>query len=166
VRRSLSCWTPHPALPELIDYPARIDSEHEAQLLGDSDRVLLHALIDRIQPDRVAAHRDPLQSNPLIDGEQCALIDWEHCGRYLSGYDHALLHIVGAAASPTLAAAIAKRVTAAAIRLPFLVNSILLACREIRIHTSLPPGATPAHRLPTLRDLHARLLRQMHQETR
>jgi hypothetical protein len=107
-----------------------------------------------------------LPANLLIDGDRCALVDWEYSGRYLPGHDLALLYTVGRAASPTLAAAIADRVAAGGITTEYTVNLVLLVCREIRIHASLPPRTAPAHRMPALRELHTRVRQQLHQTGR
>ncbi|MFD6563063.1 phosphotransferase [Micromonospora profundi] len=150
---ALSAWTPTPALPEAIDYHGRIDAEYAAALLNDSDQHALHTLVGQLGPARAAAHGDPLPANLLLDGTHCALIDFEHVGNYLPGYDLALLHIVSAAASPTLATAIAARVHTADIASPYLVNLLLLTCREIRLHTRLQAGGSTASRLAYLRQL-------------
>ncbi|MBX7268916.1 hypothetical protein KIF24_24720 [Micromonospora sp. Llam7] len=163
---ALTQWAPDPALPEPIDYHGRIHGEFAAQLLDDAERATLHTLVDRIGPDRVTAHGDALPANLLIDEDRCALVDWEHSGRYLPGHDLALLYTVGAAASPTLATAITDRVAAGGITTEYTMNLVLLVCREIRIHDSLPLGAAPAHRMSTLRDLHIRLRQQLRPASR
>ncbi|MEU1395445.1 phosphotransferase [Micromonospora zamorensis] len=146
-------WTPAPPLPQPVDYHGRIDAEHAAGLLDDADQYALHTLVDQLGSGRVTAHGDPLPANLLLDGEHCALIDFEHTGSYLPGYDLALLHIVGAAASPTLTTAIAERVHTADITTAYRVNLLLLTCREIRLHTVLPPDAATTSRLAYLRQL-------------
>jgi hypothetical protein len=164
---TLTRWAPDPALPEPIDYHGRIDGEHAAHLLDDAERIALHTLVDRIGPVRITAHGDPLPANLLIDGDRCALVDWEYSGIYLPGHDLALLYTIGAAASPTLATAITDRVAAEGITTEYSVNLVLLVCREIRIHASLPPGAAPtAHRLSALHELHTRVRQQLHQTGR
>ncbi|WFE51159.1 phosphotransferase [Micromonospora sp. WMMD1155] len=147
---TLAGWAPMPALPEPIDYHGRIDAEHATGLLDDADQHTLHALVAELGPARVIAHGDPLPANLLLDGDRCALIDWEHAGCYLPGYDLALLHIVGAA-SPTLRTAIADRVHTAGIVTAYHINLLLLACRELRIHARLPAADLPRSRLAQLR---------------
>ncbi|MEU7611104.1 phosphotransferase [Micromonospora sp. NPDC049204] len=150
---TLAAWTPAPPLPQPVDYHGRIDAEHAAGLLDDADQYALHTLVDQLGPHRVTAHGDPLPANLLLDHGHCALIDFEHTGSYLPSYDLALLHIVGAAASPTLTAAIAERVRTADITTACSVNLLLLTCREIRLHTALPAGDPTTSRLAHLRQL-------------
>ncbi|MFG3702750.1 phosphotransferase [Micromonospora sp. NPDC047620] len=147
---TFASWTPTPGLPEPVDYHGRIDAEHVATLIDDDDRPALHNLVQRLGPVRVTAHGDPLPANVLLDGEHCGLVDFEHAGRYLPGYDLALLRIVGAA-SPTLNAAVTDRVHRGGFTVAFAVNVVLLACRELRIHTSLPAAVVPTRRLAGLR---------------
>ncbi|MFG1650619.1 phosphotransferase [Micromonospora sp. NPDC049275] len=150
---TLSDWTPALPLPQPVDYHGRIDAEHAAGLLDDADQHALHTLVDQLGPHRVTAHGDPLPANLLLDREHCALIDFEHTGSYLPGYDLALLHIVAAAASPTLTAAITERVQTADITTAYSVNLLLLTCREIRLHTVLPARGATTSRLAYLRQL-------------
>ncbi|MEU7171540.1 phosphotransferase [Micromonospora tulbaghiae] len=158
---TLAAWMPTPGLPAAIDYHGRIDAEHAAGLLDQDDRSALHALVEQLGPARITAHGDPLPTNLLLDDRQCALVDFEHTGRYLPGYDLALLHIVGAAASPTLAAAVTARVRTAGIATAYQVNLLLLTCREIRLHTSLPPEDPATSRLAFLRQLADQARRQV-----
>ncbi|MEK8108911.1 phosphotransferase [Micromonospora sp. M12] len=121
--------------------PRPIDAEHAAGLLlDDADQYALHTLVDQLGPARVTAHGDSLPANLLLNREHCALIDFEHTGSYLPGYDLALLHIVGAAASPTLTAAIAERVPTADITTADHVTLLLLTCREVRSHLGSAVG--------------------------
>ncbi|MDG4760453.1 phosphotransferase [Micromonospora sp. WMMD710] len=153
---TFATWTPARPLPQPVDYHGRIDADHAAGLLDDADQYPLHFLVDQLGSGRVTAHGDPLPANLLLDGEHCALVDFEHSGSYLPGYDLALLHIVGAAASPTLTAAIAERVHTANITTAYHVNLLLLTCREIRLHTVLAAGNSTASRLAYLRQLLSR----------
>ncbi|WP_170215144.1 phosphotransferase [Micromonospora aurantiaca] len=157
---TLTSWTPTPALPEPIDYHGRIDAEHAATLINDDDRRALHNLVDQLGPVRVTAHGDPLPANMLLDDAHCGLVDFEHAGRYLPGYDLALLRIVGAA-SPTLTAAVTDRVHRGGLTVAFVVNMVLLACRELRIHTSRR-AAVPARRLAGLQHALLRARRDLH----
>ncbi|MFI7659686.1 phosphotransferase [Micromonospora parva] len=150
---TLADWTPAPPLPQRVDYHGRIDADHAAGLLDDADQHALYTLVDQHGPGRVTAHGDPLPANLLLDREDCALIDFEYTSSYLPGYDLALLHIVGAAASPTLTAAIAERVHTGDITTAYSVNLLLLTCREIRLHTVLPAAGATTSRLAYLRQL-------------
>ncbi|MEU8333666.1 phosphotransferase [Micromonospora sp. NPDC048839] len=150
---TFAAWAPAPPLPQPVDYHGRIDAERAAGLLDDADQHALHTLVDQLGPGRVTAHGDPLPANLLLDGEHCALVDFEYTGSYLPGYDLALLHIVGAASAPTLTAAIAERVHTADITTAYSVNLLLLTCREIRLHTVLPARGATTSRLAHLRQL-------------
>ena len=146
----VTAWRPMPALPEPVDYPARVAAEHAAGLLDGADDAALHRLLAGTADEPVTAHGDPLPANLLIDGDNVGLVDWEHCGQYLPGWDLAVLYTVGAHASPTLAQTILDRVDSAGIGDTFAVNAILLCCREIRMHQALPPGPVRADRLAAL----------------
>ncbi|MFJ2081240.1 phosphotransferase [Micromonospora chokoriensis] len=150
---TLAHWMPALPLPQPVDYHGRTDADRAAGLLDDADQHALHTLVDQLGPHRVTAHGDSLPANLLLDGEHCALIDFEHTGSYLPGYDLAMLHIVGAAASPTLTTAIAERVRTAGISTAYHVNLLLLTCREIRLHTVLPADGATTSRLAYLRHL-------------
>ncbi|WP_158630768.1 phosphotransferase [Micromonospora inaquosa] len=150
---TLAAWTPTPPLPQPVDYHGRIDAEHAAGFLDDADQYALHTLVDQLGSGRVTAHGDPLAANLLLDRKHCALIDFEYTGSYLPGYDLALLHIVAAAASPTLTAAIGDRVHTANITTAYCVNLLLLTCREIRLHTALPADGATTSLLAYLRQL-------------
>ncbi|MEV0131427.1 phosphotransferase [Dactylosporangium sp. NPDC050688] len=144
-------WTPRPPLAEPIpSYPTRIDAEHAAGLLTDADHDRLQRLQAVLGPARWTSHGDPIPSNLLLHDGTCSMIDWELCGRFLPGYDHAVLHTVTAAASPTLAAAIDARVATLGITDAYLVNLGIVLCREIRIHRTLPSGPVREQRLAAL----------------
>ncbi|MDG4762508.1 phosphotransferase [Solwaraspora sp. WMMD406] len=161
---AVAAWMPHPPLPEPIaDYHGRIDAEHAAGQLDDADRAALHQLVDASGDTRQVAHGDPLPANLLLADGRCAIIDFEHCGRYLPGYDLALLYTIGAPASPTLAQAITDRIHGHDLTVGFAVNLALLVAREIRLHAPLPDNAQKTHRLTALARLRghaADLIRQ------
>jgi len=162
-----AAWMPDSPLPEPIaDYHGRVDSEHAAGQLDDADRTSLHHLVDASGDTRVVAHGDPLPANLLLADSDCAVIDFEYCGRYLPGYDLALLYTIGAAASPTLAGAITDRVRTHGVTAGFAVNLGLLVAREIRIHTPLPDSAQKAHRLAALSRLRGHAAELIHQARR
>jgi hypothetical protein len=164
---AIAAWTPHPSLPEPIaDYHGRVDAEHAAGQLDDADRTALHQLVDASGDTRLVAHGDPLPANLLLADGRCALLDFEHCGRYLPGYDLALLYTIGAAGSPTLARAITDRVSGYRIEVGFAVNLALLVAREIRIHTPLPDTAQKTRRLAALARLRGHAADLLHQALR
>lgn len=160
-------WMPDPPLPEPIaDYHGRVDAEHAAGQLDDADRAALHQLVDACGETRVVAHGDVLPANLLLADGRCAIIDFEHCGRYLPGYDLALLYTIGAPASPTLAQAITNRVSGHDLTVGFAVNLALLVAREIRLHTPLPDSAQKTHRLAALARLRGHAAGTVHQARR
>ena len=150
-------WQPEPELPILIDYPARVAAEHDAELLDRDDRTLLERLLADTGGELAPAHGDPLPANLLLDADTWTLVDWEHAGRYLPGYDLAVLYTSAAHASPILAQAIIDRVNAAGASAVFAVNALLLSCREIRMHRSLPYGPVRTDRLAALAVHHERV---------
>lgn len=163
---AFAAWMPHSRLPEPIaDYHERIAAEHAAGQLDDTSRARLQQLVDSYGQTRVVAHGDPLPANLLLNDGGCAVLDFKHCGRYLPGYDLALLYMIGAA-SPTLVHAIIGRVTAHGIGVGFAVNLALLVAREIRIHTLLPDSAQKTHRLTVLSQLRGHAVELIHQPQR
>lgn len=167
---AVQAWEPDPPLPPLIaDYSGRVDAEHAAGLIENWERDTLHVLLDRCGPDRVVQHGDPLPANILLDRDLCALVDWEHTGTYLPGWDLALLDIVAGPASPTIRDAIDASVRRQGITDAYLINLVLVLAREIRIHRSLPTSdPLRAARLTTLAGEHSTVrlrLHQHHQDT-
>jgi Phosphotransferase enzyme family len=132
-------WRPHtPPAPLIVDYHARADDEHAMGLIDDGARSAIHRMLGRWGRAREIQHGDPLPANLLMHPHGCGLIDWEHTGTYLPGWDLAILDTVAGAASPTLRAAIEATVTERRIWDPYRVNLALAIAREIRIHRSLP----------------------------
>jgi hypothetical protein len=132
-------WTPAtlPAAP-IADYQGRVDAEHAAGLIDLQNRETISNLIVDCGDHREIQHGDPLPANLLIHGQNCGLVDWEHAGLYLPGWDLAVLDTVAGAASPRLRAAIDATVDARGIQGAYLVNLALVVAREVRIHRSLP----------------------------
>lgn len=132
-------WTPTtlPAAP-IADYQGRVDAEHAAGLIDDQNRDTISNLIVDCGDHREIQHGDPLPANLLLHGHNCGLVDWEHAGPYLPGWDLAVLDTVAGAASPRLRAAIDATVAARGIRDAYRINLALVVAREIRIHRSLP----------------------------
>ena len=100
-------------------------------------------------------HGDALLSNILLSPAGPVLVDWEHAGWYLPGYDLATLwSVLGDA--PVARRQISQLAQAAgpAARDAFLVNLMLVLTREIRtyetavqrsMHDSTPAAPGPAH---------------------
>ena len=81
---------------------------------------------------------DPLSANLLAYQQQWGLVDWEHAGLYLPGWDLAILDTVAGADSSRLRAAIGATISERWIWDTYRVNLALVVAREIRIHCSLP----------------------------
>ncbi|GAA3302562.1 hypothetical protein Dvina_51405 [Dactylosporangium vinaceum] len=153
----VAAWQPQLPLPDPVDYPARLADEHDTGLLDDTEHTALAQMLTRSGGHLVGAHGDPLPANVLLDRGTVSLVDWEHAGRYLPGWDLAVLYTVGAHAAPTLAHAITDRAAATGIDAAFAVNAALLYCREVRMHRALPHGAVRTDRLAALHLHHDRV---------
>ncbi|MCS0636737.1 aminoglycoside phosphotransferase family protein [Streptomyces sp. LP05-1] len=138
----LNSWRP-PAgtFAAPLDYGARIARYHELGLLTDRDQddlqKLLHGLAQEAGRQSMGqfCHGDALLSNVLLSPAGPVLVDWEHAGWYLPGYDLATLwSVLGAA--PDARQWIGRLAQAAgpAARDAFLVNLMLVLTREIRTY--------------------------------
>ncbi|MFH8609850.1 aminoglycoside phosphotransferase family protein [Streptomyces sp. NPDC018029] len=149
-----------------MDYPRRISRFHELGLLTDRDmgdlQKLLHGIAHSVghqggghQAMWQFCHGDALLSNILLSPAGPVLVDWEHAGWYLPGYDLATLWTVLGDA-PAARREISQRAQAAgpAARDAFLVNLMLILTREIRtyesavqrsMHDSTPVAPGPPH---------------------
>ncbi|MCB5181033.1 aminoglycoside phosphotransferase family protein [Streptomyces antimicrobicus] len=120
-----------------LDYASRISRYHELGLLTDRDlgdlQKLLHGLAVAGGPWQFN-HGDALLSNLLLSPAGPVLLDWEHAGWYLPGYDLATLWTVLGDA-PAARSQISRLAQAAgpAARDAFLVNLMLVLTREIRM---------------------------------
>ena len=115
----------------------------------DALRRVLSILIARSGEPWQLNHGDPLPSNLLYDGSRCGLIDWEFTGRYLAGFDLALLRTV-LLHTPDAARGIGERVAAQGIETPFAVNLAMVLTRELRLHHELPGDHPHRGRLPLI----------------
>lgn len=163
---AVASWRPATPPPTMIaDYQSRIDAEHDAGLIDDPAHETVSDLLIRSGHGRDVQHGDPLPANQLVHRKGCGLVDREHYGLHLPGWDLAVLDAVAGAASPTLRAAIDATVVDRGIWDAYRVNLVLVVAREIRIHRSLPStDALRAGRLAALdvaqRRVH-RLLREV-----
>ncbi|MEV7085735.1 aminoglycoside phosphotransferase family protein [Streptomyces sp. NPDC093085] len=159
----LNAWRPQADLfGAPLDYASRIARYHELGLFTDRDlgdlRKLLHGLAASRGSVRQFCHGDALLSNILLSPAGPVLVDWEHAGWYLPGYDLATLWSVLADAPQArrqisqLAAAGGPAISGPVARDAFLVNLMLVLTREIRMYEtavqramreapSTPPGA-------------------------
>ncbi|ATL32711.1 aminoglycoside phosphotransferase family protein [Streptomyces formicae] len=149
-----------------LDYGRRISRFHELGLLTDRDmgdlQKLLHGIAHSVahQGNGLQSmwqfnHGDALLSNVLLSPAGPVLVDWEHAGWYLPGYDLATLWAVLGEA-PVARREISQLAQSAgpAARDAFLVNLMLVLTREIRtyetavqrsMHESTPAAPGPAH---------------------
>jgi hypothetical protein len=176
----LNAWRPPAGTFDApLDYAARISRYHELGLLTDRDlgdlQKLLHGIAHTAGRHGMGqfCHGDALLSNILMSPAGPVLVDWEHAGWYLPGYDLATLwSVLGDA--PVARRGISQIAQSAgpASRDAFLVNLMLVLTREIRTYETAvqrsmrdaapaapgPAGATPAGEEQRL------LLRRLHDD--
>ncbi|OEV31071.1 phosphotransferase [Streptomyces nanshensis] len=134
---------PGPAFTRPIDYPARLSRCHQQGLLTDRDlgdlQTLLHGVAKAHGTGGGApwqfCHGDALLTNVLLAPPGPSLVDWEHAGWYLPGYDLATLWVVlGDAPMARRHISQLAQAQGAAARDAFLVNLMLVLTREIRTY--------------------------------
>lgn len=158
----LNLWQPpSSAFTRPIDYPSRLSRCHEQGLLTDRDlgdlQTLLHGAVQGHGSQGVAlwqfCHGDALLTNVLLAPAGPALVDWEHAGWYLPGYDLATLWVVlGDAPMARRHISQLAQSQGSAARDAFLVNLMLVLTREIRAYETAiqrtmrdpAPAAPPA----------------------
>ncbi|MGP4004391.1 aminoglycoside phosphotransferase family protein [Streptomyces sp. 8N706] len=171
----VNLWRPPAGMFDApVDYASRMARYHELGLLTDRDmgdlQKLLHGLAHGAgKPGQLQfCHGDAQLSNVLLSPAGAVLVDWEHAGWYLPGYDLATLwSVLGDA--PVARRRISQLAQAAgpAARDAFLVNLMLVLTREIRtyetavqrtMHDPAPavpvPGSTGEEQRLLLRRLH------------
>ncbi|EPH45696.1 aminoglycoside phosphotransferase family protein [Streptomyces aurantiacus] len=166
-----------------LDYGRRISRFHELGLLTDRDMGDLQKLLHGIAHAHTSGpgltwqfcHGDALLSNVLLSPAGPVLVDWEHAGWYLPGYDLATLWSV-LGDSPVARRDISQLAQAAgpAARDAFLVNLMLVLTREIRmcetavqrtLHDTAPTAPGQAHPGPAPSGEEQRLLlRRLHDD--
>ncbi|WP_392667432.1 aminoglycoside phosphotransferase family protein [Streptomyces sp. LN785] len=138
----VNAWRPAAGLFEApLDYASRIARYHELGLFTDRDlgdlQKLLHGLAfaGGRQGMGQFCHGDALLSNILLSPTGPVLVDWEHAGWYLPGYDLATLWTVLGDA-PVARRQISQLAQSAgpAARDAFLVNLMIVLTREIRTY--------------------------------
>ncbi|MFF7331267.1 aminoglycoside phosphotransferase family protein [Streptomyces sp. NPDC090306] len=153
----LNSWRPPAGTFDApLDYAARISRYHELGLLTDRDLGDLQKLVHGIAHASGRGgmgqfcHGDALLSNMLLSPSGPVLVDWEHAGWYLPGYDLATLWTVLADA-PVARRQISQIAQSGgpASRDAFLVNLMLVLTREIRtyetaVQRSMHESAVPA----------------------
>ncbi|WP_411102740.1 aminoglycoside phosphotransferase family protein [Streptomyces sp. cmx-4-9] len=120
-----------------LNYSRRIVRDYELGLLTDRDLGDLQKLLHGVRMSGTGLqfnHGDALLSNLLLSPAGPVLLDWEHAGWYLPGYDLATLWTVLGDA-PAARSQISRLAQAAgpAARDAFLVNLMLVLTREIRM---------------------------------
>ncbi|MGC5363449.1 aminoglycoside phosphotransferase family protein [Streptomyces sp. DT24] len=134
-------WRPPSGLFDApLDYASRIARYHELGLFTDRDlgdlQKLVHGLAHaggRQGGRGQFCHGDALLSNILLSPTGPVLVDWEHAGWYLPGYDLATLWtVLGDAPGARRQISQLAQAKGPAARDAFLVNLMLVLTREIR----------------------------------
>ncbi|MEU1278055.1 aminoglycoside phosphotransferase family protein [Streptomyces sp. NPDC005805] len=178
----LNTWRPPSGMFEApLDYGSRISRYHELGLFTDRDlgdlQKLLHGLAQAGGRQGLGqfCHGDALLSNILLSPTGPVLVDWEHAGWYLPGYDLATLWSV-LGDDPTARREIIRLAhrQGHAARDAFLVNLMLVLTREIRHYETAvqrtmreaPPvtGGQPTSAGPAAGEEQRLLLRRLHDD--
>lgn len=116
--------------------------------LAESDMILLDRLLDE-PPAAVFQHGDAVMRNFLLTPAGMVLLDWEFCGRYLPGYDLAILWVMLAKdMNGRLATSARAERWPDPQRRAFGINLLMALAREIQIGRKDPALASiPATRL-------------------
>ncbi|MFD8939968.1 aminoglycoside phosphotransferase family protein [Streptomyces sp. NPDC059578] len=141
----LNRWQPpEGAFGRPLDYVNRINRYYELGLLTDRDlgdlQKLLHGIAQAAQSTGrhgmlQFCHGDALLSNMLLSPPGPVLVDWEHAGWYLPGYDLATLWaVLGDAPMARRQIITLAHAEGTASRDAFLVNLMLVLTREIRMY--------------------------------
>ena len=150
----INAWRPSAGLFEApLDYASRIARYHELGFFTDRDlgdlQKLLHGLAHAGGRQSMGqfCHGDALLSNILLPPTGPVLVDWEHAGWYLPGYDLATLWtVLGDAPVARRQISQLAQASGPAARDAFLVNLMLVLTREIRtyetaVHRAMRDGA-------------------------
>ncbi|MEU9012183.1 aminoglycoside phosphotransferase family protein [Streptomyces sp. NPDC048479] len=138
----LNAWRPPAGMFDApLDYAPRISRYHELGLFTDRDlgdlQKLLHGLAHAGGRQGMGqfCHGDALLSNILLSPAGPVLVDWEHAGWYLPGYDLATLwSVLGDAPVARRQISQLAQQAGTAARDAFLVNLMLVLTREIRTY--------------------------------
>ncbi|MGW3340329.1 aminoglycoside phosphotransferase family protein [Streptomyces seoulensis] len=175
----LNAWRPPAGTFDApLDYAAHISRYHELGLLTDRDlgdlQKLLHGIAHSSgrQGRGQFCHGDALLSNILMSPTGPVLVDWEHAGWYLPGYDLATLWLVlGDAPDARRQISQLAQSGGPASRDAFLVNLMLVLTREIRTYETAvqrsmhgaPPAPVPSGVTPSGEEQRL-LLRRLHDD--
>ena len=154
--RSLNLWRPPVGTFDVpVNSVREVARYHALGLLTDRDASDLQQLLHGLAATPLQfCHGDALLTNVMLAPSGPVLVDWEHAGWYLPGYDLALLWTV--LSGDTAARRQISQVAQASGTLPrdaFLVNLLLVLMREIRTHDH--PGAGEEQRI---------LVRRLHED--
>ncbi|OAH12580.1 aminoglycoside phosphotransferase family protein [Streptomyces jeddahensis] len=158
----LNQWQPPEAtFGRPLDYGRQISRYHDLGLLTDRDmgdlQKLLHVIAKSAGRHELwqFCHGDALLSNVLLSPPGPVLVDWEHAGWYLPGYDLATLWtVLGDAPVARRQISQLAQSSGPASRDAFLINLMLILTREIRtyetavqrsMHDVTPAAPGPAH---------------------
>ncbi|MYR61814.1 phosphotransferase, partial [Streptomyces sp. SID625] len=138
----LNTWRPPAGTFDApLDYAAEIARFHELGLLTDRDmgdlQKLLHGIAHAAGRQGMAqfCHGDALLANILLSPAGPVLVDWEHAGWYLPGYDLATLwSVLGQAPEARRQISQLAQAAGPGARDAFLVNLMLVLTREIRTY--------------------------------
>ncbi|MEU0127993.1 MULTISPECIES: aminoglycoside phosphotransferase family protein [unclassified Streptomyces] len=138
----INAWRPAAGLFDApLDYASRIARYHELGLFTDRDlgdlQKLLHGLAHAGGRQGMGqfCHGDALLSNILLPPTGPVLVDWEHAGWYLPGYDLATLWaVLGDAPAARRQISQLAQAAGAAARDAFLINLMIVLTREIRTY--------------------------------
>lgn len=140
----VNAWRPPAAaFDRPIDYPARLVRNHDLGLLTDRDlgdlQKLLRGVVSAGSGRRHGpwqfCHGDALLSNVLLSPAGPVLIDWEHAGWYLPGFDLATQWaVLGDAPAARRRISQLAQSAGPAARDAFLINLMLVLTREIRTY--------------------------------
>lgn len=175
----LNAWQPPLDLFERpLDYGKRLARYHDLGLLTDRDLDDLHKLLrsvvssgTRTVPLRQFCHGDARPDNVLLAPNGPVLVDWEHAGWYLPGYDLATLwSALGDSLSARRQISQLAQRGGPAARDAFLVNLMLVLTKEVRACEAAvqrtmrdePPAAGEA--IPAPGEEQRLLLRQLHED--
>jgi hypothetical protein len=131
----VNLWRPPTGLFNApIDYPAQLSHYYELGLLTDRDLGDLQKLLRGLaHAPRQFCHGDALLQNVLLSPAGPVLVDWEHAGWYLPGYDLAMLwSTLGNDPASRRQISQMAQTAGTASRDAFLVNLMLILTREIR----------------------------------
>ncbi|MGW5336667.1 aminoglycoside phosphotransferase family protein [Streptomyces bauhiniae] len=161
-----------------LDYADRLSRYHELGLLTDRDlgdlQKLLHGIAHTAGRQGMGqfCHGDALLSHILMSPAGPVLVDWEHAGWYLPGYDLATLWLVlGDAPEARRQISQLAQSGGPASRDAFLVNLMLVLTREIRAYETAvqrsmhgtPPVPVPSAVTPSGEEQRL-LLRRLHDD--